>query len=335
MSVENTNDVSVEISLTEKSLMVESGSTFESIQQQVAKGDIPGAIANLDSLDPEKRNSVEGFYLTAVCHRYLRNSALCVEALEQLQKLAPEYGRGYQERGHLLKEMGREEEALQFYRQACAFNPALIASWRGQLEIYKARGVSTGNGHIATQVARLSKLPKPLLAGSDMLHEGKLLKAERICRSFMQKNPKNIEGMRILAEIGVRFGVLDEAQFLLESDYRKIFENGSLYISGAAKPNSENNLFDGYFQIFGNTIVFNKSKLSFDATAVSDSSFLGKYGYSDTDRLTNTIALTKQLQHSFSKLTTTYFTSLRENEKDEYIIVPNFYTRYYKNNKRN
>ena len=197
--------------------MVESRDTFESIQQQIATGDIPGAISSLDSLDPEKRSSVEGLYLSAVCHRYLRNSALSLEALDQLQKVAPEYGRGHQERGHLLRDMGRDEGALQAYRQACAHNPALIASWRAQLEIYKARGVSTGHGHIAAQVDRLSKLPKPLLAASDMLHEGKLLKAERICRSFMQKNPKNIEGMRILAEIGVRFGVLDEAQFLLES----------------------------------------------------------------------------------------------------------------------
>ena len=197
--------------------MVESRDTFESIQQQIATGDIPGAIASLDSLDPEKRSSVEGLYLSAVCHRYLRNSALSLEALDQLQKVAPEYGRGHQERGHLLRDMGRDEGALQAYRQACAHNPALIASWRAQLEIYKARGVSTGHGHIAAQVDRLGKLPKPLLASSDMLHEGRLLKAEQICRSFMQKNPKNIEGMRILAEIGVRFGVLDEAQFLLES----------------------------------------------------------------------------------------------------------------------
>ena len=123
-----------------------------------------------------------------------------------------------------------------------------------------------------------------------------------------------------------------KTKFLLESDYRKIFANGRLYISGAAKPNSENNFLDGYFQIEGDTIVYNNSKLSYDATAVSDSSFLGKYGYSDTDRLTSTISLTKQSHHRFSKISTTYFTSLRENEQEKYIIVPNFYTRYIKNN---
>ena len=33
----------------------------------------------------------------------------------------------------------------------------------------------------------------------------------------MQKNPKHIEGMRLLADIGVRLGVLEDAEFLLES----------------------------------------------------------------------------------------------------------------------
>ena len=50
-----------------------------------------------------------------------------------------------------------------------------------------------------------------------MLHEGKLLKAEHLCRSYMQKNPTDVEGMRVLAEIAQRHGVLEDAEFLLES----------------------------------------------------------------------------------------------------------------------
>ena len=201
----------------EKPAEDESPGSFEKIQQQISKGDIPAALVNLDALDPKKRATRDGLYLSAVCHRYLGSSDLCLKALDKLQQTAPDYGRGYQERGHLLKALGRELEALDAYRQACAFNPALIASWRGQLDLLRGRGLSTGKGYVAAQVKRLSELPQPLLAAADMLHEGKLLMSERVCRAFMQKNPRNVEGMRILAEIGVRFGVLDEAQFLLES----------------------------------------------------------------------------------------------------------------------
>ncbi len=49
------------------------------------------------------------------------------------------------------------------------------------------------------------------------LYEGRLLRAEEICRHFLKKQPRNVEGMRLLAEIGSRFGVLDDAEFLLES----------------------------------------------------------------------------------------------------------------------
>ena len=54
-------------------------------------------------------------------------------------------------------------------------------------------------------------------ASWDLLHEGKLHKAEQLCRQFMQQNPQHIDGMRILAEIAVRNGVLEDAEFLLES----------------------------------------------------------------------------------------------------------------------
>ena len=49
------------------------------------------------------------------------------------------------------------------------------------------------------------------------MEEGKLAKAEQLCRSFLQRHPKNIEGMRLLADLGVKTHVLDDAEFILES----------------------------------------------------------------------------------------------------------------------
>ena len=51
----------------------------------------------------------------------------------------------------------------------------------------------------------------------DLTSQGKLLKAEDLCRRFLQKVPHHVEAMRLLAEIGIRFGVLADAEFLLES----------------------------------------------------------------------------------------------------------------------
>ena len=132
----------------------------------------------------------------------------------------------------------------------------------------------------------------------------------------------------------VTFSILKttKTKFLLETDYRKILTGGKIYISGAAKPESNKNILDGYFQLAGNANFFNNSILSFDTTAVSNSGFLGKYGYSDTDRLTSSISVTKQDKENFSRISTTYFTSLRDNTEEEYIVAPNLYTRYFKYN---
>ena len=41
--------------------------------------------------------------------------------------------------------------------------------------------------------------------------------SDRLCRSFLRGHPRHVEGMRLLAELGVEQGILDDAEFLLES----------------------------------------------------------------------------------------------------------------------
>ena len=50
-----------------------------------------------------------------------------------------------------------------------------------------------------------------------MTAEGQYYKAERLCRHVSESNPTYVEGMRLLADLGVKSGVLDDAEFLLES----------------------------------------------------------------------------------------------------------------------
>jgi tetratricopeptide (TPR) repeat protein len=113
--------------------------------------------------------------------------------------------------------MGRPEDALLAYSRACRFNPALVASWRGQLEILRRKGLDQQAAQVSAQIEALQALPKPLLAVLDLIGQRKLLQAEDICRQFLRKVPQHVEGMRLLADIGIRFGVLDDAEFLLES----------------------------------------------------------------------------------------------------------------------
>jgi len=161
--------------------------------------------------------SVDAEYLRAVCLRYLNRSQEAFEALERLLESAPDFGRAHQERGHLYRAQGLMEKALRAYELACRSNPALTASWRAQADLHASAGRMASAKQAAAQADRLDALPKELFAVKNYIHEGKLLKAEDLCRAFLQRTPHHIEAMRLLAEIGVRFSVLDDAEFLLES----------------------------------------------------------------------------------------------------------------------
>jgi tetratricopeptide (TPR) repeat protein len=56
-----------------------------------------------------------------------------------------------------------------------------------------------------------------LLSVASLIQEGKMYKAEQLCRHFLQTQGHHVEGMRFLAQIGMTFNVHDEAEFLLES----------------------------------------------------------------------------------------------------------------------
>ncbi|MDC0214725.1 tetratricopeptide repeat protein, partial [Gammaproteobacteria bacterium] len=70
---------------------------------------------------------------------------------------------------------------------------------------------------VIKELERLNSLPAEIRSVASFLYEGKLFKAERLCREYLKRHPKNTEAMRLLALIGAKLQVLDDAEFLLES----------------------------------------------------------------------------------------------------------------------
>ena len=157
-----------------------------------------------------------GAYMKGVCLRNLRDFAAAEQVLLGLVEQHPSYGRAFQELGHLYRDANMPVEALNAYATACHLNPGLKASWAGQQHLI-GKDSPERLSQINQRLQWLESLPPNLAASWDLLHEGKLHKAEQLCRQFMQQNPQHIDGMRILAEIAVRNGVLEDAEFLLES----------------------------------------------------------------------------------------------------------------------
>ncbi|WP_300527486.1 tetratricopeptide repeat-containing sulfotransferase family protein [Maricaulis sp.] len=178
-------------------------------------------------LGPDPSNP-DALYAAAVCARYRVAYAEADQYLVRLKTEQPEFGRAYQEEGYLRQAQNRPEEALTAFRLACRFNPALTSSWQAQAALLQSRGEHAEAAQAEAQAQRLKSLPKEVTAVSHLLAEGKILKAEALCRNFLKAHPRHVEAMRLLAEIGVQLGILDDAEFLLESALE--FEPGNIQV---------------------------------------------------------------------------------------------------------
>ena len=179
--------------------------------------DFASALTQLKSLTEPDAANPEALYMSAVCARYLQDYPTAHAHLDTLIAMSPEFGRAYQEAGHLALAQNNTALALSCYQHACRFNPALLASWERQAELLAQMGRSKDAASARAQADRLKSLPKPLVSVTNLLAEGKLLKAEDLCRKFLRAQPKHVEGMRLLADIGARLGVLEDADILLEN----------------------------------------------------------------------------------------------------------------------
>lgn len=172
----------------------------------------------------------EALYILAVLKRLHKNYPAAQQAIDTLLSTSPDFGRAFQELGHLLRETGDAPGAVAAYQQAVIANPALIASWQALHQLYTQLGQAPQGAQAQQQLVRMKALPKLLLAVTNYLYEGKIGKAEDYCRTYLIENPTDTEGMRLLAEIANRYGVLDEAEFLLESALEFAPENVQIRI---------------------------------------------------------------------------------------------------------
>lgn len=191
--------------------------TLEEIQRRIIAKEFKSALESLDVLVTQKEPHPESLYMQAVCYRYTNQPSLALKSLLRLKQISPDHGRAHQEEGHAYRALGKTQLALRSYERASFYNPALESSLRSQIELLSKGDEADRVRRTQSQLDRLLKLPKPLIAVMDLISQGKLLKAEDLCRKFMQKVPRNIDGMRLLADIGIRLGVLEDAEFLLES----------------------------------------------------------------------------------------------------------------------
>ncbi|TDF34941.1 sulfotransferase family protein [Alteromonadaceae bacterium M269] len=165
-----------------------------------------------EALEQDEKDS-ESRYCLAVCQRKLEQFQEALDSLDTLLSYAPDYERGYQERGYNLLALGSKQEAINAFDKAVTINPTLLASWKilaNEFGYYRQEEAK----HYSVWLA---SLPRELVTVASYIHQKKLHKAEQICRNFLKRNPRHVEAMRMLAELGSEFQILDDAEYLLES----------------------------------------------------------------------------------------------------------------------
>jgi tetratricopeptide (TPR) repeat protein len=175
------------------------------------------ALAVAEALLAEVPENRDVLYLIAVNQRYLDRIADALATLARFEKLHPDYGRLFQERGHCYRALGDPDAAITAYVQAVNLNSALPASWRTLVALFRTGGRTAEAENAANVLATLERLPVAVVTANSLFNEGSTNAAEQMIRQFLLKNPDHVEGMRLLARIGMKLGVLDDAEFLLES----------------------------------------------------------------------------------------------------------------------
>ncbi len=192
-------------------------SSLDAAQKLIQGQDFSAAIAALQPLLKSKPDEPEALYMSAVCLRYTQQYDAALASLTHLKSVQPEHGRAHQEEGYNQRALGNTDKALKAFERACFYNPALEASYRARINIHKERSEGARAQHVQEQLKQLLAIPKPLIAVVDLISTGKLIRAEEVCRAFLKKIPHHVEAMRLLADIGMRLGILEDAEFLLHS----------------------------------------------------------------------------------------------------------------------
>jgi len=187
------------------------------IRELLESSQFASALAAAQALLPEVPENRDVLYAIAVGQRYLGRLPEALATLAELEVHHPDYGRLFQERGHCHVATRSAGPAIDAFLRAVALNPSLPASWRALQTLYRITGQAAHAEDAAKHVANLAALPAPIVTAFSMFADGELHDAETVVRQYLLTHGNHIEGMRLLAKIGMRLDVVDDAEFLLEN----------------------------------------------------------------------------------------------------------------------
>jgi tetratricopeptide (TPR) repeat protein len=192
-------------------------SEVQRIRQMLERRQFAAALAAAEPLRSEVPENRDVLYMTAVSQRYLGRIADALATLVVLERHHPDFARLFQERGHCHVGLRAADRAIEAFAQAVTLNSSLSASWNALQVLYRMTGRPQEADNAAAQAANLAALPSEIVTAFSLYADGHIQDAEHVVRQYLLTHGNHVEGMRLLAQIGVKMDVLDDAEFLLEN----------------------------------------------------------------------------------------------------------------------
>ena len=159
----------------------------------------------------------EALLFVAIAQRQLRRIAEAFATLATLERHHPRFSRLHEERGRCFVELRQAPAAIEAFLTAVSLNHALPGSWSMLEGLYRLTGQLDDAATAASQVATLGKIPQEIVTATALFEDGDWDAAEALVRSWLIRNGDHIEGMRLLARIGIARKIYDDPEILLQT----------------------------------------------------------------------------------------------------------------------
>lgn len=161
---------------------------------------------------PDEPNALN---LLGASQRLNGQTDISLKTLEKVVKKHPGFGIGQLELGLTLQALGKTRRAQVVLERAVELIPEVPGAWKALGDARAANGDEEGSQEAyQNQLLRIAGHGE-LVEAAKLLFAGKLAKAESICREFLYRYPTNVSAIRLLADIGIKLGRLDDAEALL------------------------------------------------------------------------------------------------------------------------
>lgn len=159
---------------------------------------------------------INSMFVVAAAIRAEGDNNEAIIRLKALLRRAPDFALAHQELGFAQSAAGKLIPAIAALQRAVRIEAKLPASWKLMGELFQIDGDENSAGEAFNQFLLASSEDPRLVQAIRRFNAGKTGQAEQLCREFLNDNPANVTAIRLLAEIGLKVGVLVDSEHLLE-----------------------------------------------------------------------------------------------------------------------